>query len=393
MDFIEHTHNLKLPLLVPNQSGKEFTHNEALIIIDNLMHNAVNDILSTPSEELTIGSKYIVAAEADGIFKNKENQIAIYDENGWRFIESKEGYFVWVINHSSLYIFENNSWKILDTSDKRLKITEPKINEILKYDGSNFINSNSLADIEELSIIDNLVLKDTATKLNRLKLETTENSSNVNVSNNGEDWLNCISINNNNGKVNFETDITINGAPIATGGGSVELKENYEITEATSMLEFTTLDPSLTHKFTLDNLQCSNSSGTMLHSTIGYGDNSYVASNYCWENTLTDSGESYNYIKYKNKGSSYQLTNDKYPDAGIKSTAGSNVELYLYPTNNANEKYMTATVLATAAYSSLKLHKSFSSCLVYDTNQTDRLKFYLASGNFTKGIVKHYTIK
>lgn len=393
MDFIEHTHNLKLPLLVPNQSGKEFTHNEALIIIDNLMHNTVNDILSTPPEELIIGSKYIVATEADGSFKNKENQIAIYDENGWRFIESQEGYFVWVINRNSLYIFNNGLWGILDTSDKRLEITEPKINEILKYDGSNFINSNSLVDIDELSIINNLVVKDTTTKLNRLKLETTENNSNINVSSNGEDWLNCISINNNSGKVNFETDITINGAPIATGGGSVELKENYEITEAISIIEFTNLDPSLTHKFTLDNLQCSNSSGTILHSTIGYGDNSYVASNYCWENNVTNSNEGYDYIKYKNKGSSYQLTNDKYGDAGIKSTAGSNVELYLYPTNNANEKYMTCTVLATAAYSSLKLYKSFSSCLVYYSNQIDRLKFYLASGNFSKGIVKHYTIK
>ena len=36
---MEETTNLKLPLLVPNQSQKEITHNEALIIIGNTNQN------------------------------------------------------------------------------------------------------------------------------------------------------------------------------------------------------------------------------------------------------------------------------------------------------------------------------------------------------------------
>ena len=103
MDSFEHTHNLKLPLLVPNQSGKEFTHNEALIIIDNIVHNAVIDIIDNPPADIKTGSKYIVGLKATEAFKNKENQVAIYDDNGWRFIKVQDGYFVWIINNTRNY--------------------------------------------------------------------------------------------------------------------------------------------------------------------------------------------------------------------------------------------------------------------------------------------------
>ena len=249
MNSEEYTRNLKLPLLVPNQSGKEFTHNEALIIIDSLIHNAVIDILNTPPTELNVGNKYIIGANAGRDFKNKENQIAIYDENGWKFAEVQNGYFVWVINHSSLYIFENNIWKILDISDKRIKVTEPKTNEILKYDRLNFINSNSLSNIEQLSIISNLIVKD-ADKLSKFRLEVNENCSDINVSNNGVNWLKCISIDNSSGKVDFGTDITIKGDPITSRNSLIEIRENYDITEA-SILEFTNLELNCQHKFVI----------------------------------------------------------------------------------------------------------------------------------------------
>lgn len=40
---MENTTNLKLPLLVSNQSQKEITHNEALTIIDNILQNGIID--------------------------------------------------------------------------------------------------------------------------------------------------------------------------------------------------------------------------------------------------------------------------------------------------------------------------------------------------------------
>ncbi len=389
MNSEEYTRNLKLPLLVPNQSGKEFTHNEALIIIDSLIHNVVIDILNTPPTELNVGNKYIIGANAGGDFKNKENQIAIYDENGWKFVEVQNGYFVWVINHSSLYIFENNIWKILDISDKRIKVTEPKTNEILKYDGLNFINSNSLSNIEQLSIISNLIVKD-ADKLSKFRLEVNENGSDINVSNNGVNWLKCISIDNSSGKVDFGTDITIKGDPITSGNSLIEIRENYDITEA-SILEFTNLELNCQHKFVITSLTGSSSSTSHMFCNIGY-DSTYIETDYCWESLITNSGESYSYVKNKNKTNSYQITSDKYTDSGIKNIASANIEFYIDPSNSA-EKFMSCIVKVATNYSSLKYYKTVSSCLVYNDNQINKIKFFLANGNFMSGSIKHYIIK
>lgn len=384
----EYTNNLKLPLLVPNQSGKEFTHNEALIIIDNLMHNAVVDKLNTPPAKPNIGNKYIIDINAEGDFKNKENQIAIYDENGWRFIEVQNGYFVWVINSSNLYVFENNNWKIINTDDKRIKTTSPKTNEILKYDGTNFINSNSLSNIEKFSLIDSFIIKDSK-KTDKLKLQVDETNSSINVSNNGKDWLNCISINNNDGKVDFVTDITIKGNPIPTGESIIKIKENYEITE-TAIIEFTNLEINSLHKFIINNLT-SNTTASQMYCLIGYN-NTYIDTDYCWQSSITNSSENYSHIKNKNKTNSYQITNDKYTDAGIKSTAVSNIEFYIDLSNKSGQ-FMSCVTKTISEPSSLKYYKTESSCLVYNNNQFDKIKFFLANGNFANGSIKHYIIK
>lgn len=389
MDSFEHTHNLKLPLLVPNQSGKEFTHNEALIIIDNIVHNAVIDIIDNPPADIKTGSKYIVGLKATEAFKNKENQVAIYDDNGWRFVKVQDGYFVWIINKSNLYIFEKNNWKVLDTKDNRIQINEPKKDEIIKFDGTNFINSSSLLNLEQLSVIGNLTIKD-INKTDKFKIEVNNNNSNINILNTENDWIDCMSISNINGIVNIGTDITIKGNPITTGENLLELKENYEITEV-AMLEFTDLDLSFQHKFLISDLKSNMSSAAQMFCNVGYND-TYIESSYYWESFMTNSNEAYSYIKNKNGSNSYQITSDRNIDAGIKIGASANVEFCINPTISS-ENFMSCLVQTSTEYPSLKYYNVISSCLVYSKNKINKIKFFLSSGNFKSGKVKHYIIK
>ena len=101
----EYTNRLKFPLLIPNQSGKEITHNEALITIDNLLQNHIISKQNTPPSELKTGDMYIVAENATDDWLNKENQLTIFD-NGWRFLEPINGMLFYVLSENCFYVFQ-----------------------------------------------------------------------------------------------------------------------------------------------------------------------------------------------------------------------------------------------------------------------------------------------
>ncbi len=71
---MENTNYLKLPLLIPNQSGKEITHNEALVFIDNILQNgAIDRHLQIPPASPNANDLYIVANGAGGDWEGKDN--------------------------------------------------------------------------------------------------------------------------------------------------------------------------------------------------------------------------------------------------------------------------------------------------------------------------------
>ncbi|MDR2077966.1 MAG: DUF2793 domain-containing protein [Rickettsiales bacterium] len=148
---MEYTNNLKLPLLVPSQSGKEFTHNEALIMLDNILHSGIIDIINEPPLVLAIGDKYLVDTNPVGDFINKENQIAIYD-NGWRFIVPAVGQIVWNMTKHRLMVFGEN-WEEVTVKnadarfDENFNIVSPQEDDILSYSNGKFTNNGNLLQI------------------------------------------------------------------------------------------------------------------------------------------------------------------------------------------------------------------------------------------------------
>lgn len=78
----------KLPLLAVGQAQKEYSHNEALTLIDNYLNLSVSDIANDP---ITLSPNaneniWLIGAEPAGIWAARANHIAIWTQNGWRYL-------------------------------------------------------------------------------------------------------------------------------------------------------------------------------------------------------------------------------------------------------------------------------------------------------------------
>lgn len=102
-----HTGRYKLPLLAVSQGQKEVTHNEALVLVDALLHMSVEDTLSdalVPTDE-DIGKCWLIIGTPTGAWVNKSGQIGVWIGGSWRFLTPQDGMGVWnkVSGCQSLY--------------------------------------------------------------------------------------------------------------------------------------------------------------------------------------------------------------------------------------------------------------------------------------------------
>ncbi len=223
---IENTIHLGLPLLIPNQAQKEITHNEALVILDNLVQNAViTRNLIIPPEEPKINDLYIIGENAVDIWLNKDFQLAFYD-NGWRFIEPKEGFTFWVKDENCQYTYNGDNWVRTDEiSNKKINLIDLqdvevdniKNGEFLRYDGNKFINTRSFDNIENLKInkfeesaTASCILQDNLIDKVEFGLMQDDNFT-LKVSTDGKNWNNSFVIDNESGNIDFKGNITMNG--------------------------------------------------------------------------------------------------------------------------------------------------------------------------------------
>ena len=242
---MEETTNLKLPLLVPNQSQKEITHNEALVILDNLVNNGVKDKdLTTPPENPSQNDLYIVGVGASG--------------------QARQGTKYWVNDENCIYVFNMTSWSKFSggeggessgggeggaTSLSQLddvSLSSISKDDILKFNGGSFVNSKSLNNLEgvgincefdednKLMVKSDYVLFDNNggdSKIKANKSTTTQTASHLfqdnysgraefglignddfslKVSSDGSEWKEAFVVDKSTGNIDFKGDLKIN---------------------------------------------------------------------------------------------------------------------------------------------------------------------------------------
>ena len=108
------TANLAIAELAESQSGKATTVNEALHVLDALVQCAIIDRdLTAPPGSPVDGDVYIPAATATGAWAGKENQLAHWDVNSWKFYPPEEGWLCYVRDENALLNYTGSAWAVL----------------------------------------------------------------------------------------------------------------------------------------------------------------------------------------------------------------------------------------------------------------------------------------
>jgi Protein of unknown function (DUF2793) len=102
---------LALPYLASAQAQKHVTHNEALSLIDGLLHlSVISRNLATPPGVIVDGDRYLVAASPTGDWAGQAGLVALRMEGAWRFLAPRKGWRLWVEAENILLVFDGISW-------------------------------------------------------------------------------------------------------------------------------------------------------------------------------------------------------------------------------------------------------------------------------------------
>jgi hypothetical protein len=106
------TARFSIPLLATGQAHKELFHNEALTLLDFLIHPAVIEIVDDP-DALTpsIGDSWLIGPAPVGDWSDHADDIAGWSDGGWRYIKPKESMIVFHGDAGNSLIFNGNGWQ------------------------------------------------------------------------------------------------------------------------------------------------------------------------------------------------------------------------------------------------------------------------------------------
>lgn len=105
------TPRLALPLLAIAQAQKEVTHNEALVLLDALVHATVEaGPLDDPPADPGEGQCWIVGAVPSGAWSGQAAAIALWSAGGWRFVAPRPGIEVVRLDDGARLRFDGGLW-------------------------------------------------------------------------------------------------------------------------------------------------------------------------------------------------------------------------------------------------------------------------------------------
>ncbi|MGB3272573.1 MAG: DUF2793 domain-containing protein, partial [Xanthobacteraceae bacterium] len=111
------TTNLKLPFIEAAQAQKHVTHNEALRILDAVIHLAVIDERAVPPAVPQEGDRHIVAAGAEDAWAGHDHELAAFEDGAWRFVVPCAGWCAWSAADDAQLVFTGATWRGLRALD------------------------------------------------------------------------------------------------------------------------------------------------------------------------------------------------------------------------------------------------------------------------------------
>ncbi len=111
---MEETALLRLPYVMPSQAQKHVTHNEALRMLDAILHIRVEDRgRDEPPADPVEGQRHVVGEEPAGAFAGHAGAIAAFQDGAWSFHRPRAGWTVWDAAEAALLVFDGDGWKLV----------------------------------------------------------------------------------------------------------------------------------------------------------------------------------------------------------------------------------------------------------------------------------------
>ena len=147
----------QLPFILPGQAQKELFHNEALLRVDLALHPLVEaGPAAAPPALPEDGQCWVVAPGATGAWEGRADQVAMWSDGGWRFLEPVLGMTVWNKAHSLPLRWTTEGWSAgeLECSAVHVggqQVVGPRLPAVASPSGGTVIDLEARAAIEAIT--------------------------------------------------------------------------------------------------------------------------------------------------------------------------------------------------------------------------------------------------
>ncbi len=108
----ETTARFSLPLLIAGQGQKDISHNEALLLLDAVMHPELQSrSAGSPPLAPVLGQCWLIPAEAGGVWSGRDGQVTVWSIGGWRYLSPPGGYRAWLADEGRWIRLGNDGWR------------------------------------------------------------------------------------------------------------------------------------------------------------------------------------------------------------------------------------------------------------------------------------------
>ncbi|WP_027488652.1 DUF2793 domain-containing protein [Allorhizobium undicola] len=104
---------LSLPFILPSQSQKHVTHNEALQILDAVTQLVLESSLADPPASPAEGAAYAIATGATGAWAGQDGKIAAWQDSAWTFLAPQAGWLACLRSTGKVMLYGTNGWQDL----------------------------------------------------------------------------------------------------------------------------------------------------------------------------------------------------------------------------------------------------------------------------------------
>lgn len=237
------TPRLALPLLAAAQAQKHVTHNEALAVLDRLVHLVATDLRDAAPASPAEGASHLVGPAASGAFAGHAGALATFADGAWRFDAPALGWLCWLEAEATAVVFDGTAWRDLKprsadrlgigtTADatNRLAVASPAV--LLGHAGNDMrVKVNKAAAANTASLLFQTGYA------GRAEIGTTgDDKLHVKVSADGSAWTDALVIDPATGRVGIGTATPGNVLQVnaASGAGGITILGDGVAAQATA---------------------------------------------------------------------------------------------------------------------------------------------------------------